>query len=293
MRYAITHQTTYDYASAVSVSHHFARLTPRDSARQRRLQFELRVEPAPAQVHERLDYFGNPTTFLTVEGAHRRLTVTAAGLVEVNPAQFPDPAQTPPWESVREVCLGDRLTPAFEAGEFAFGSPIIQRRPEFAEFAALSFAAGRPILEAVLDLTRRIHGEFRFDPKATTIATPLEQVFRQKGGVCQDFAQLEIACLRSLGLPARYVSGYLETEPPPGKPKLVGADASHAWLSFYCPDCGWLDVDPTNNLLPSERHITLAWGRDFSDVSPLRGVIVGGGKDQMKVAVDVTPVTDG
>jgi len=289
MRYTVTHQTTYDYASAVSVSHHFARLTPRDTEYQHCHQHELRVEPSPSLESMRVDYFGNPTTFLTVEGAHSELTVTASSQVELVPRYSPAPGETPAWESVRELFLGDRLLSEFEAGEFAFDSAIIQRRSEFAEYARVSFPRQKPVLEAVLDLTRRIHAEYKFDPKATTVATPLEQVFRQKGGVCQDFAQLEIACLRSLGLPARYVSGYLETIPPPGKPKLVGADASHAWLSFFCPEFGWIDVDPTNNVLPSERHITLAWGRDFSDVSPLRGVIVGGGKHLMKVAVDVLP----
>lgn len=290
MRYTVAHQTTYEYANAVSVSHHFARLTPRQSQHQRCLNHSLQVDPSPALKSDRVDYFGNQTTFLTVEGAHTHLTVIASSTVEVSPRPARQPKDTPPWESVRGLCLGDRLTAAFEAGEFAFDSPIIQRNCLFADYAAPSFPVGRPILEAVLDLTGRIHGEFKFDPKATTVATPLEQVFKQRGGVCQDFAQLEIACLRSLGLPARYVSGYLETIPPPGKPKLAGADASHAWVSFYCPECGWMDVDPTNNLMPSERHITLAWGRDFSDVSPLRGMIVGGGKHRVKVAVDVLAV---
>jgi len=153
-------------------------------------------------------------------------------------------------------------------------------------------AASRPVLEAAVDLMQLIHDDFKFDPQATTVATPLEQVFRARRGVCQDFAQLQIACLRAMGLPARYVSGYLETLPPPGKPKLLGADSSHAWLQLWCGEAGWVDLDPTNNLLPTERHITVAWGRDFADVSPLRGVLVGSGTHQLQVAVDVTPLAN-
>jgi transglutaminase-like putative cysteine protease len=289
MRYIVTHRTSYDYPSVVSVSHHLARLTPRQTGSQNTAKHALSVEPPPALVQTRPDYYGNAATFLTVEGAHRQLTVLARSAVEVIPARLPEPSATPAWETVRDHCQGAELAHALEAGEFAFASPLVPRRPALADYAAPSFGAGRLILDAVLDLTNRIHSEFEFDPTATTVTTPLEQVFKRKRGVCQDFAQLEIACLRSLGLPARYVSGYLETAPPPGRPKLVGADASHAWLAFYCPDFGWIDVDPTNNVLPSGRHITLAWGRDYSDVSPLRGVVVGGGKHRMKVAVDVLP----
>jgi len=289
MRYTVTHRTSYDYPTMVSVSHHVARLSPRETGCQKAVGHDLRVEPPPALLETRRDYYGNSTTFLTVEGAHRQLTVLARSSVEVSAARPPAPSGTPAWETVRDRCQGGDLTHCLEAGEFAFSSPLVPRRPALAAYAAAAFSNGRPILEAVLALTARIHEEFEFDPTATTVSTPVEQVFKRRRGVCQDFAQLEIACLRSLGLPARYVSGYLETAPPPGQPRLVGADSSHAWLAFYCPDFGWIDVDPTNNLLPSDRHITLAWGRDFSDVSPLRGVVVGGGKHRIKVAVDVVP----
>jgi transglutaminase-like putative cysteine protease len=157
-------------------------------------------------------------------------------------------------------------------------------------YAAASFPAGRPTLEALLDLTQRIYRDFTYDPRATTVSTPLNQVWRTRRGVCQDFAHFQIGCLRALGLPARYVSGYLVTKPPPGKPRLVGADASHAWVALYCPGVGWIDADPTNNVLPAEHHITVAYGRDFSDVSPVKGVILGGGHHTLSVAVDVTPV---
>lgn len=288
-RYQVTHETVYEYDHDVAVSHHVVRLTPRELPRQRCREHSLRFAPAPARTDARTDYFGNPTGYVTVEGAHRTLKVTARSVVELAPAP-PAVRETPAWEVVRDLCRGDRLTPALEAMEFTFDSPLVQRRAAFADYAAASFPKHRPILEAVRDLTARIFREFTFDPKATTVSTPLDQVLRARRGVCQDFAHFEIACLRSLGLPARYVSGYLETLPPPGKPKLVGADASHAWLAFYCPDHGWIDVDPTNNLLPSERHITVAWGRDFSDVSPIRGVILGGGRQELKVAVDVSPL---
>jgi transglutaminase-like putative cysteine protease len=174
-----------------------------------------------------------------------------------------------------------------EALEFLFDSALIPAGAELAAYARAAFPPGRPLLDAVLELTRRIHEDFTFDPEATTIATPLADVFTSRRGVCQDFARLEIACLRSLGLPARYVSGYLETVPPPGRSRLLGADASHAWLAVYCPESGWIHVDPTNNLLPSCTHVTVAWGRDYNDVSPIHGVILGGGKHTLRVNVDV------
>jgi transglutaminase-like putative cysteine protease len=193
---------------------------------------------------------------------------------------------------VRDFTRGRQIGPTLDASEFLYDSPLIKGDDDFADYARPSFPKNRPILEAVLDLTGRLHKDFKFDPKATTIATPLEEVFKNRRGVCQDFAHLEIACLRSLGLPARYVSGYLETDPPPGKPRLTGADASHAWVSFYCHGIGWLDIDPTNNLIPGTRHITVACGRDYSDVSPVRGVILGTGDHKLKVSVDVVPVND-
>ena len=289
MRYTITHQTSYAYDAAVSVSHHLVRLTPRDLPRQRCLAHQVEIAPTATHTVLRTDYFGNTSEFITVEGAHPHLVITARSTMEVEPGVLPAPAETPPWETVRDMACGAAVTPGLEAVEFIFDSLFLQRRAMFADYAASSFTKARPILEAVLDFTHRIFHEFKFDPHATTVATPVERVFQEKRGVCQDFAHLQIACLRSLGLPARYVSGYLETLPPPGQPKLAGSDASHAWLAFFCPPYGWIDVDPTNNLLPSDRHITVAWGRDFHDVSPIRGVLVGSGKHTLKVAVDVLP----
>jgi transglutaminase-like putative cysteine protease len=250
----------------------------------------MTIEPVPALTDSYQDYFGNIVNFVSIEGPHRQLVVDSLCEVEVAPRSIVDPEATPAWDSVRELCRGDVYNSAGEACEFCFPSPLIPLLPELSSYATPAFPVDKPLLEAAIDLMGRIHADFEFDPAATTVATPLQQVFRQRRGVCQDFAQFQIACLRALGLPARYVSGYLETAPPPGKPKLVGADASHAWVQLWCGESGWIDLDPTNNLLPGERYITLAWGRDFADVSPLRGVLVGSGSHQLKVAVDVTPV---
>ena len=286
----ITHTTTYDYRSPVTVAHHLLRLAPRRLRRQVRLAHELDLQPVPSSLNSHTDYFGNETAFVVFEGAHRQMRVTARSRVAVGATFIPDAAETPAWESVRNLCRADLSAQVLEAGEFTFGSPLVPLDTPFTDYARESFPAGRNLLDAVLDLTARIHRDFKFDPTATTVATPLAQMLEQRRGVCQDFAHLQIACLRSLGLPARYVSGYLETVPPPGQPKLLGADASHAWVSFFCPGLGWIDVDPTNNLLPSIQHITLGWGRDYGDVSPIRGVLVGGEEQTLKVAVDVVAV---
>ena len=218
---------------------------------------------------------------------HLGLTVTATSQVKVAAGAGVEPSETPPWEQLSRELRMDRRFATLNASLFVFDSPRIKSFTALADYARPSFAAGRPILDAVLDLTRRIHQEFKFDSLATTVHTPLEDVLANRHGVCQDFAQLQIGCLRSLGLAARYVSGYLRTEPPPGQPRLIGADASHAWLSVYLGEHGWIDVDPTNNVLVGTDHVTVAWGRDYQDVCPIQGIIVGGGEHKMKVAVDV------
>lgn len=283
----VTHTTSYDYQSLVTVSHHLLRLSPRRMRRQFVLEHEIVVEPQPASTSFHKDYFGNDVMFVTVEGAHRRLQVTSRNRVALLPSFVPDASETPSWETVRGLCRTDRSVRSLEAGEFMFASPLAGSSQAFAEYAEPSFPAGQPILSAVVDLTERIFNDFQFDPTATSVSTPLAQVLEQRRGVCQDFAHLQIACLRSMGLPARYVSGYLETLPPPGQVKLVGADASHAWVAFFCPGIGWIDVDPTNNILPSMQHITVGWGRDFSDISPVRGVLTGGDDHLLSVGVDV------
>jgi transglutaminase-like putative cysteine protease len=290
MLYDITHRTTYGYGSDVSVSHHLAHLQPRELRSQQVTGFKLSVEPAPVVSSERVDYYGNTTNFFSIGSPHDRLVVTARSRVSVTAPLLPEASRTPAWQQVRDRCASDRLTPDSEMGEFRFDSPNIVRRQILADYTAASFTKDRPLIDAVVDFNARIFRDFKFDPRATTVATPVEEVFKKRRGVCQDFAHLAIACLRSLGLPARYVSGYLETLPPPGKPRLIGADASHAWFSVWCSGFGWIDADPTNNVLPGDRHITVAWGRDFSDVSPLRGLVVGGSGHSLGVSVDVARV---
>lgn len=293
MRYLITHRTQCRYDSPVMVCHYHARLTPRRLPSQQCPWHEISIHPEPLQRVVRQDAYGNSLVYFEIEGAHEELEVVARNWVEITPLLAPDAASTPPWEQVRDACLQEQWGSASAAAEFVFASPLIRHHATFADYARLDFSPQRPVLEAALALNHRICTEFTFDPTATNAATPIEEAWKKKRGVCQDYAQIMIACLRSIGLPARYVSGYLETQPPPGQTKLVGADASHAWLSLWCgEELGWQDLDPTNDLMPSTRHITLAWGRDYSDVSPLRGVTLGAGNQTLIVAVDVTPQQD-
>jgi transglutaminase-like putative cysteine protease len=270
--------------------HNEVHLTPRDHGHQRCLSTRLTIKPLPALTDERLDYFGNHVTYFMLHEGHFKLTVSAQSRVEVEAPQLPDPAQTMPWEEVRAALTDFSDPDRLAASQFAYDSPFVRTNDDLRDYAMPSFTPGRPLWEAVLDLTKRIFDEFSYSPMSTTIHTPLDEVLRERKGVCQDFAHLQIGCLRSLGLAAQYVSGYLMTEPPPGQPKLIGADASHAWLSVYCPGYGWLDIDPTNNQAPSTKHVTLAWGRDYGDVCPIKGVYIGGGHHAMSVAVDVTPI---
>jgi transglutaminase-like putative cysteine protease len=292
MLYRVIHTTTYEYTEPVSLCQNVAHLTPREGPGQTCLESSLAIHPVPAVVVERVDYFGNPSTFFAVQEPHRELKLTAVHRVEVVPRLEPDPSQTPPWEQVRDLLSVDRSREVLDASQFVGGSRYVKATAELAEYARSSFGEGRRILEALLDLTARIHADFEYDPQSTTVATALSEVFAQRCGVCQDFAHLQIACLRSIGLAARYVSGYLSTEPPPGCVPLIGADATHAWLSVFCPGLGWIDLDPTNNQIPSEGHILLAWGRDYDDVSPVKGVVLGGGHHSVDVAVLVERLTE-
>lgn len=289
MLYYVQHTTTYTYTETVSICHNELRLKPRVTPRQACLAHALQVQPGPAGLRHDTDYFGNQVTFLMVQEPHRHLRITATSTVEVRPGEVPPGMATPAWETVRDALPHDRSASGLEAYQYVFPSPSIPLWPAVRRFAAASFAPGRPLLEAVWDLTGRLYTTFTYDQKATTLSTPLHEVLRTRRGVCQDFAHLQIACLRALGLAARYVSGYLVTQPPPGKLRLIGADASHAWLSVYCPPTGWIDVDPTNHVIPAEKHITVAYGRDYSDVSPIKGVFLGGGEHSIAVAVDVVP----
>ena len=289
MLYKLSHRTTYKYAHAVSFGNHVACLRPRVSAQQQLLRSSLNIQPTPTTLTERTDFFGNQLFFFTVQEPHRQLVVEATSDVVVDTAPASAPAGSPPWED--SLSLAEGPTPeTLAASQFQFASPRIPLREDFAAYARDSFTPARPMREALLDLTSRIYRDFRFDSAATTVRTPVQEVFEKRRGVCQDFAHLQIACLRSLGIAARYVSGYLRTYPPPGKPRLIGCDASHAWLSAFCRGSGWLDMDPTNNCAPTDGHVTVAWGRDYSDVSPLRGLIHGGGGHTLKVEVDMEPV---
>ena len=291
MNYSIRHRTTYDYAEPVTVSHHAARVEPRASHIPRRAAFDLRIAPAPALRKMRTDYFGNRVCFFSIQEIHQCLEITSESVVTVTHVTRPVDSLSPHWERVAAL-FRDPVSPeVVEPYQFCFDSPLLANSPELADYARASFPKETPLLEGVLDLNRRIFQDFKYDRVATTVMTPLEVVVEKRRGVCQDFAHFAIACLRSLGLAARYVSGYLRTRPVEGKERLVGADASHAWFAVYCPDLGWVDFDPTNNLLPAEDHITVAYGRDYSDVSPLSGIITGGGKHEVSVAVEVAPIS--
>lgn len=287
MKYRVSHTTTYSYSDPVSLGHNLLHLLPRAFDRQWRLNSRLSIKPVPGSVETWTDYFGNLASSFTLEEEHRELTISAVSEVLVLGMLNPSPAATPEWDAVRAMLSNGAERTNVDKVPFLLDSPFVPRHETLRRYAADSFSPGRPLLEAALDLTGRIHHEFKYDTTATGVNTPVMETYQKRRGVCQDFAHLEIACLRSLGLAARYVSGYLLTDPPPGRPRLVGADASHAWLSVFCPTLGWIDLDPTNNQMPAFRHITLAWGRDYGDVSPIKGVVLGGGSHIVHVAVDV------
>jgi transglutaminase-like putative cysteine protease len=291
MNYRITHITTYSYASPVSLSHNLVLLTPRDGARVACAYHRLTVRPTPRFSHRRRDFFGNHVHTFSIEDTHRQLSITAASRVSVRGTALPDPDESPDWNRVAAE-IADQTDPRWMSiCPFVFDSPRISRTAELTEYAAKSFADGRPVVAAAADLAARIHRDFAYDKTATHVNTRTEDAFRLRRGVCQDFAHIMVACLRTVGLPARYVSGYLRTSPPPGKPRLVGADQSHAWASVYAgADLGWVAIDPTNNCLCSTDHVPIAWGRDYGDVVPIRGVFLGGGDHTLYVSVDVQPL---
>jgi transglutaminase-like putative cysteine protease len=290
MIYRVRHKTTYDYEDPVSVSHHLVRLTPRTFPGQVCRGTQISILPAPPIRATHSDYFGNTQTFFTLQEPHDCLIVEATSELEVHSIERPDFSGSRPWEMVVESLPSDHSEDGLDAYQFVFGSQRVTASRELADYAREAFPAGRPLLEATRDLMRTIHRDFKFDTTATEVTTPVQAFFKKRRGVCQDFAHLQIACMRSLGLPARYISGYLRTLPPPGRPRVVGADASHAWCSAWSPGAGWVDFDPTNNCVPTDGHITVAWGRDYSDVSPIHGVLLGGAKHTLEVGVDVTPL---
>lgn len=287
MKLQVSHRTSYRYGEPVTTSHHEARVSPRDRENQRVLSHDLDVQPQPEARRRRFDYFGNRTLSFSLSEPHRGLEVVARSVVELTAPPPPNLDATPAWDQVTRRVRDDRHRDILDACSMSFDSPRVAASEELRAYALPSFTAGRPLLRAVRDLTSRIHGDFTYDGTATDVSTPVSDVMRDRRGVCQDFAHVAIGCLRSLGLPARYVSGYLLTRPPPGRPKLVGADASHAWFATFVPGQGWIDFDPTNDLIPEDEHVTVAFGRDFDDVTPIRGVILGGGQHEVTVAVDV------
>ncbi|MBI1205868.1 MAG: transglutaminase family protein [Azospirillum sp.] len=291
MRYRTRHVTRYDYGEEVPVSHHLVHLAPRSHPRQRCRKGTVSVEGKAAARADYADYFGNPTTYFALQEPHRGVVITAEIEVEVAPPPLFAPAATPPWERLRaeaRALAGGEDEDGI--GQYAFDSVLVEASRDLAEYALPSFPGDRPIGLALAELTLRIHRDFTFDPTATTTTTPLAEVLKKRRGVCQDFAHLGVGCLRSLGLPARYVSGYLRTLPPPGKPRLIGADMSHAWFSGWCGDDTWVDLCPTNGRLVDTDFITVGWGRDYDDVCPVRGVILGGARHTLKVSVDVEAV---
>jgi transglutaminase-like putative cysteine protease len=289
MQYQVTHQTRYVYSEPVTLCHNEIRLVPRSLPGQTLITRHVGIDPRPTAYSEREDYFGNPVCYFAIDHPHSELAVTVVSRLSIDPGSAPSNRFLPiPWEEARRRLHHESDAALTAAREFVLDSPLVQTSPALADYARISFMAGRPFVDALRDLTARIYHEFTFMPGYTTVSTPLATVLGSRRGVCQDFSHLAIGCLRSLGLAARYVSGYIETLPPPGKPKLQGADVSHAWFSAHVPGAGWCDFDPTNNLVPAGQHVVTAWGRDFSDVTPIKGVIVSSGRHELFVSVDMT-----
>ena len=289
-RYRVVHETRYRYPQAVTSARQQAHLTPRATAWQSVEQHRLTITPAPTERAEDEDYFGNPVTRCAIEGRFDEQIIHAESVVTVQPHAPAVDAASPDWRSVRELCAESPPALRFDLAQFIAASDLAPVLAEAASYAKNHLREGGPWLTCLLNLTRAINQDFAFDPAATTLTTPVAEVLEKKRGVCQDFAHLMISCLRSTGLPARYVSGYILTHPPAGQPRLIGADASHAWVSAWCPEFGWVDFDPTNGKLADTEFITLGWGRDFSDVTPLRGVVLGSGGQELEVRVTVTPL---
>ena len=307
MKYRITHTTFYHYSQSVGLCQNEARLQPRNFWRQHCDNSRFDIKPTPMDFHERIDCFGNRVTYFAIQQPHTSLIVSAISDVTIFPRQNNlDLFNQMTWEQGRSLLqeapmqgqaqsqqgqiqqqYQDQSPEILDARQYVLDSPMVTITPELADYALSSFLPNRALVDVVHDLMQRIYKDFTYDPTFTTIATPLSEVLSFRRGVCQDFAHLAIACLRAYGIAARYISGYVETLPEPGKQRLVGTDASHAWFSVYIPDTGWLDFDPTNNTVPLDQHITLAWGRDYSDVTPLKGIAFGGGQHTLSVSVDV------
>lgn len=289
MKYRVRHITEYQYAAPVTLCYNVAHLLPRNTDRQKIQSTRISVSPTPAYQRSRQDYFGNTSFYFSVQEPHDKLVIDVSSDIEIGRNPVVDALDVSPTCS-ESLAMGRQADRAelIETKEFQLSSPMIRTSKELADFGRDIFTADKPLMRAGMELTTKIFEEFTFDPNSTNVATPLADVIKNKRGVCQDFAHFGVGVLRSLGFAARYVSGYIETLPPPGQERLVGADASHAWVSLFIPELGWVDFDPTNNNMPDDQHITTAWGRDYSDVTPLQGVIFDGGDSQtLSVSVDV------
>jgi transglutaminase-like putative cysteine protease len=287
MIFEINHRTFYRYSQPVTQSQHLVHMVPRACREQTTLHHSLMIDPAPASRYDGVDAFGNHVVILDLESPHKEFILHARSSID---RRSPAPVtldRTAAWDALDDFIYSAARTVDLDAAQFRCASKLTSASIEIADYAKVSFPKGRPVLEAAFDLTQRVFGDFRFDASSTDVSTPISQVFRQRRGVCQDFAHLALACLRALRVPARYVSGYILTRPPPGQAKLQGTDASHAWISVWAPDVGWRDFDPTNGLMVSDEHIVIAYGRDYNDVSPISGVLLGGGEHSVAVAVDV------
>lgn len=293
----VHHETRYDYAQVVSISQQLLHLEPREFVYQQRMSHSIQISPNADERIDSKDYFGNHVQYLAINAPHDALIVTAESQLLLHPRPGVELlAGSMPWQlaqsSLRETGIRGAHPLRSEANKYLFESAFVSFSPELAAYAESSFASDTSVLAAALDLTYRIHRDFKFDAKATDISTPIKELLEIRRGVCQDFAHLMIGCLRTKGIACRYMSGYILTHPAPGKPRLVGADASHAWVSVYCPNTGWVDFDPTNRCMVNLEHLTIGWGRDFGDVSLVRGVMLGGGEQALKVSVTVTPMSE-
>ena len=287
---SVTHQTSYYYTNTVETAHHMAFVHPLQTSYQQVLEYQLLIEPTPRSPSSQIDAFGNQALHFSLHTSHAQLRVRAHSRVQVAPrSQLLDPSASVSIESILQQLQYAVGKPFLPQSEFCFASPYIALHESLVAYARPSFPLGATVIEGTLDLMHRIHADFLYEANATEATTTALQAFALRRGVCQDFAQVMIACLRSIGLPARYVSGYLLTTPPAGQARLIGADASHAWVQVFCPVQGWVDFDPTNDLIVSDSHVTLAIGRDYSDVPVLHGVIRGGGAHQLEVSVSVMP----
>ena len=292
MRYRVRHITRYNYAARVTSCYNLANLVPRDTERQRCLRNHITVSPQPVVSRSRTDYFGNQAYHFEIQKAHKELVITSESEIQVSDWNLDlslDFGHS--YGQALHYLRNNRSQEALAAREYLLDSPMIEAADSLQAYAQSSFIPDRSLKSCVAELTTRIFQDFSYDPDFTTIATPLSEVMEHRRGVCQDFAHLEVGCLRSVGIPARYVSGYIETLPAPGEEKLVGADATHAWVSYFCPDEGWIEFDPTNDTAAHNQHIVTAYGRDYFDVTPIKGVIFGGGKGpQLSVSVDVARI---